>query len=216
MLTLTLCCADAPAALPTEAKPDGDVEPPHDDAMVERHTAAALDGNLASSGSTAEASAEPIAVSKVEVTDDPQQAASMAVPAATVARHAALDSAMAALAAMVAQPAVSGSAAGDDRKGSATDSQTASRAAAARSADRSAERAADGAPTELEQVAAPAGAAVEAELAGASSTSVLVGEGSAAAEPTAEEYADIQQPVQAANDSGLTGSKVQELSALQP
>ena len=205
-LTSIVFCAGAAAvlsllsALATGLEPDDDAELPHDDSMVPQQTAAAVDGKPVSGGSTGEPSAEPTAGSEVAAAGGAQQEASIAALADTTARHAALDSAMAALTAMVAQPVVSSSAAGADSKGSAADSQ----AAGPEGAVLAAERAAAGASQALEQAGAAAGAAADAELAGALSAVMHPEDGSGAAEQAAAELAEPQQPVYAVHDSGLT------------
>ncbi len=173
------------SALTTGLEADNDAEPPHDDAMVAQQTGAALDGKPASGGSNNGASAEPTPASEAAVTGGTQEETSIAGPAAAIdiiARHAALDSAMAALSAMVAQPAVSRSAAGADGNDSATDSGADSRAAAAAGAEVTAERSADGSPLALEKAGAAAGTAAHGNLAGASGAIVHPDDGAGAAE----------------------------------
>jgi len=195
------------SALTTGLEPDDDAEPPHDEAMVAQQTGAPLDGKPASGGSNGEASAEPTPTSEAALTGGTQEEASIAGPAAAIiARHAALDSAMAALSAMVAQPAVSRSAAGADGKGSATDSQADTQAAGSEGAKFAAERATDGGTGALARAGAAAGVGVEAELAGASSAVGHPDDGFAASEHTAEEPAVPQQPNSAARAMGLPSS----------
>ena len=213
MLRLLPLCAGAAvavlsrlSALATGAEPNLDAELLQIDAAVVQHAAdASIDGTPVSGGPPSDVHAEPTCAHDAAAEGGTHQAASMATSAATTSRKAALDSAMAALATVVAQPAVSRPAEGAERKVSTTESQANTRAAVSTGAAMAAGRATGGATEALEQAAgAAAGAAVDTEpRVGPLSAHPRPDSGSQAGKQPAAESAEPQQPVIAPTDTGL-------------